>query len=313
MTRSTPILAAALLAITILVPNPTLRSAEPARLVARPFPLAAVRLLEGPFATAQQRNQEVLLQLDPDRLLHMFCVTAGLPSQAEPYGGWEKPEIEVRGHTLGHYLSACALAYAATSDARFKDRTQHIVEVLAACQQALARQASHPGYLSAFPESFIDRVETGQGVWAPWYVLHKIMAGLLDTHQYCDNQQALDLAVRMADWIKFRMDRLTLEQQQAMLNNEFGGMNEVLANLYAVTGAPDHLRMAKVFDHRFLFDPLAQGVDPLDNLHANTQVPKAIGAAREYEVTGDPRVPGYRPLFLGPRGAASFLRDWGPQ
>ena len=182
-----------------------------------------------------------------------------------------------------------ALTYAATSDTRLKERTQHIVEVLAECQKALAQQASHPGYLSAFPESFIDRVETGKPVWAPWYTLHKIMAGLLDAYQYCDNQQALDVLVHMADWIKFRMDRLSLEQQQVMLDNEFGGMNEVLANLYGVTGNPDHLRLAKVFDHRRVFDPLAQGEDRLDGLHANTQIPKAIGAAREYEVTGESR------------------------
>ena len=115
------------------------------------------------------------------------------------------------------------------------------------------------------------------------------MAGLLDAYQLCDNQQALDVLVKMADWIRFRMDRLTLEQQQAMLRNEFGGMNEILANLYAVTGHPDHLRMARVFDDQFVFDPLAQSEDRLDGLHANTQVPKAIGAAREYEVTGEAR------------------------
>jgi DUF1680 family protein len=289
MKLSNRIFTAGSLAFTIVAAGGFLRAAEPVRLTARPFPLTAVRLLDGPFAQAQQRNRDVLLQLDPDRLLHMFRVTAGLPSQAEPYGGWEAPPVEVRGHTLGHYLSACSLTYAATSDTRLRERAQKIVEALAECQKALAQQASHPGYLSAFPESFIDRVETGKPVWAPWYTLHKIMAGLLDAHQYCDNQQALDVLVQKADWIKFRMDRLSNEQQQVMLNNEFGGMNEVLANLYAVTGDPDHLRLAKVFDHGRVFDPLAQGEDRLDGLHANTQVPKAIGAAREYQVTGESR------------------------
>ena len=276
-------------AIVLVVVTRSLLAAEPVPLVARPFPLSAVRLLAGPFAEAQQRNCDVLLQLDPDRLLHMFRVTAGLPSPAEPYGGWEAPQVEVRGHALGHYLSACSLTYAATGDARFKERADHIVAALAECQKALPQQGAHPGYLSAFAESFIDRVEAGQSVWAPWYVLHKIMAGLLDAYQLCDNQQALEVLVKMADWIRFRMDRLTLEQQQAMLRNEFGGMNEILANLYAVTGHPDHLRMARVFDDRFVFDPWARSEDRLDGLHANTQVPKAIGAAREYEVTGEAR------------------------
>lgn len=267
----------------------TINAADPVQLAVQPFPLTAVRLLDGPFAEAQQRNCDVLLALEPDRLLHMFCVMADLPSEAQPYGGWEAPEVEVRGHSLGHYLSACALTYGATGDVRFQDRTHHIVEVLAACQKALASKATHPGYLAAFPESFFDRVETRQPVWVPWYTMHKVMAGLLDTYQYCDNPQALDVLRQIAEWVKFRVDRLSLEQQQAMLETEYGGMNEVLANLYAVTGNAEHLRLAKVFDHRRLFDPLAQGQDCLDGLHANTQIPKMIGAAREYQVTADTR------------------------
>lgn len=273
--------------LILLTHNATAEEVVPQK--ARPFPVSAVRLLDGPFAAAQQRNMEVLLKLEPERLLHMFRVTAGLPSQATPYGGWEAPQIEVRGHTLGHYLSACALTYAATGDARFKERVDAIVAALAECQAALPKQGANAGYLSAFPESFIDRVETGKQVWAPWYVLHKIMAGLLDAHQLCGNEQALKVVSNMASWVQFRMDRLTLEQQQRMLRNEFGGMNEVLANLYGVTGNPDHLRMAKVFDDQFVFDPLAKSEDRLDGLHANTQIPKAIGAAREYELTGDKR------------------------
>src|SRR5919201_2068969 len=115
------------------------------------------------------------------------------------------------------------------------------------------------------------------------------MAGLLDVYQLCDNPQALDVLVKLADWVRFRVDRLSEEQQQAALNTEFGGMNEVLANLYAVTGDPEYLRVARKFDHRRIFDPLARGEDPLDGLHANTQIPKAIGAAREYALTGEER------------------------
>jgi hypothetical protein len=143
------------------------------------------------------------------------------------------------------------------------------------------------GYLSAFPESFIDRVEQGKKVWAPWYTLHKIMAGLLDAYEHCGNKQALDVLVKNADWVKFRMDKLSTEQVQTMMKTEFGGMNDVLTNLYAVTGNPEHLRLARAFDHRQIFDPLVQKQDRLDGFHGNTQIPKIIGACREYEMTGN--------------------------
>ncbi len=255
---------------------------------AMPFDLADVRLLDGPFRDAMVRDQKYLLDLDPDRLLHNFRVNAGLPSTAQPLGGWEDPKVELRGHSLGHYLSALALMYRSTGDERFKHRADGIVSELAKIQQAMATRF-HPGYLSAYPESFIDRVEARQQVWAPYYTLHKIMAGLLDVHVLCGNPQALDVATRMADWVKFRQDRLSVEQQQKMLETEFGGMAEVLANLYAMTGNPEHLRLARTFDHKALFDPLARGNDPLDGLHGNTQIPKMIAAAREYELTGEAR------------------------
>ena len=126
---------------------------------------------------------------------------------------------------------------------------------------ALPKTGANKGYLSAYPESFIDRVEERKKVWAPYYTLHKIMAGLLDAYHHCGNKQALEMLARMADWVKFRLDRLKPEQIQAMLNCEFGGMNDVLAGLYAETGNPDHLRTAQAFDHKVIFDPLARGED----------------------------------------------------
>lgn len=269
--------------------NPKMKVPEKVPIQARPFDLRDVRLLDGPFREAMLRDQKYLLSLDADRLLHNFRVNAGLPSSAQPLGGWEAPNVELRGHSLGHYLSACALMYRSTGDERLKAKADAIVAELAKIQAAMPSKGFNAGYLSAYPESFIDRVENRQRVWAPYYTLHKIMAGLLDMYLLCDNQQALDVLVKMADWVKFRQDRLTEEQQQAMLRTEFGGMNEVLANLYAVTGNPEHLRLARTFDHRFIFDPLARGEDPLNGLHANTQIPKAIGAAREYEMTGEKR------------------------
>ncbi len=142
----------------------------------RPFDLHAVRLGPGPVRDALEVNRGYLMGLDPDRLLHMFRVTAGLPSAAEPLGGWEAPDNELRGHFTGHYLSACALLAAQTGDAAVRARGQQVARELARCQAALGS-----GYLSAFPEQLFDRLRAGQPVWAPFYTLHKIMAGLLDT------------------------------------------------------------------------------------------------------------------------------------
>jgi DUF1680 family protein len=256
--------------------------------VAEPFALAQVRLLEGPFKDAQERDRAYLHLLDADRLLHNFRLTAGLPSTAEPLGGWEAPKCELRGHFMGHYLSACALMYASTGDGKLKDKADYMVAELAKCQAAMPSQKFNPGYLSAFPETLFDRVDAYQPVWAPYYTLHKILAGLLDVHQLCGNAQALDVLNKVADWQAFRLGRLSHAQQQKALNCEHGGMNEVYANLYAVTGNPQHLKLARAFNHEVIFAPLAKGEDKLNGLHANTQVPKIIGAAREFELTGEP-------------------------
>jgi DUF1680 family protein len=254
-----------------------------------PFPLADVRLLDGPFRDAMLRDQKYLLSLEPDRFLHTFRLNVNLPSSAKPLGGWEEPKGELRGHSLGHYLSALSLMYASTGDQRFKQRVDYIVGVLAQCQSNSPAAGFHEGYLSAFPESFIDRVEQSKQVWAPWYTLHKILAGLLDANRLCGNEQALTVAEKMANWVKFRVDGISPEQMQKSLNNEHGGMNEALANLYAVTGNTNYLALSAAFNHAQVLDPLARGQDRLDGLHANTQIPKIIGATREYEYTGDPK------------------------
>jgi DUF1680 family protein len=256
---------------------------------ARLFPLSQIRLLEGPFRDAMLRDADYLLSLECDRLLHTFRQNVNLPSSVKPLGGWEDPHCELRGHSLGHYLSALSLMFAATGDPQFKQRADDLVSELARCQSHSRAVGFHEGYLSAFPESFIDRVEQGKRVWAPWYTLHKIMAGLLNANQLCGNEQALAVLEKMAAWVKFRLDRMSPEQMQNLYNNEHGGMNEVLADLYAVTGHADYLRSATAFNDPRVFDPLARGEDKLDGLHANTQIPKVIGAMREYELTGDPR------------------------
>lgn len=249
-----------------------------------PFALSRVRLLAGPFRDAMEVNRRFLLQQDPDRLLHMFRLTAGLSSTAEPLGGWEAPDNELRGHYTGHYLSACALMWAGEGDATLKARGDAIVNGLAACQQAHGA-----GYLSAFPEELFDRLRAGQSAWAPFYTLHKIMAGLLDMHQLAGNAQALDLLTGMVRWTARWVQPLGDHQMQRVLEREYGGMNELLYNVFALTGDSSTRDLAHRFDHERIFAPLAASRDELKGLHVNTTIPKILGAARRYELTGEPR------------------------
>jgi uncharacterized protein len=262
----------------------TWEKAEPAvKMEVWAFPLEEVRLLDGPFRHAMELDGAYLLSLDTERLAHNFRVNAGLASAAEPLGGWEAPGCELRGHFVGHYLSACAQMYAASGDGRYLEKGQALVRALGPCQEKLGG-----GYLSAFPETFIDRVEQRQQVWAPYYTLHKILAGLEDMYVYGGDEAALEMARKFGDWVVARNAKLSEAQLQAMLQTEQGGMNEALANLYALTGERKFLEMSLRFNHHRVVDPLEAGEDRLTGLHANTQIPKFIGLARQYELTGDP-------------------------
>lgn len=250
-----------------------------------PFPMNQVRLLDGPFKQQMEINQQWLLGLPSDRLLHTFRVNAGLPSSAEPLGGWEKPDCELRGHLAGgHYLSACALSYASMGNEAIKERGNEMVTELAKCQDKLGN-----GYLSAFPEELFDRLREGKRVWAPFYTIHKIMAGLLDMYVYCGNQQALETAEKVAGWVGHWSQGLSDSHIQRALNVEHGGMLEALYNLYSATGKQRYRYIGNRFTHRSVFDPLAEHRDELKGLHANTNIPKITGLARRYELTGDER------------------------
>ena len=249
------------------------------------FPTAQVRLKSGPFKEGMEANRRFLLSLPPDRLLHTFRLNAGLPSSATPLGGWEKPDCELRGHFAGgHYLSACALMYASAGDEELKARGNGMVTELAKCQQALG-----DGYLSAFPKEFFDRLREGKPVWAPFYTLHKIMAGHVDMYVHCGNEEALEVAKGMAGWIGRWVEPLSDGEMQRVMQTEFGGTMEVLYNLYALTGDSHYLELGDRFYHKKVFDPLAAHRDELKGLHANTNIPKAIGASRRYELTEDAR------------------------
>lgn len=247
------------------------------------FALNQVRLLNSDFTVAAGNNLRYLHSLPVDRLAHSFRVQAGLPSNAAPLGGWEKPDCELRGHfSGGHYLSAAALAYASQGDELLKTRGDQLVAALAACQQP-------NGYLSAFPESFFDRLSSGQKVWAPFYTVHKIHAGMLDMYRLAGNAQALQVAIGIGNWTVRWLNGFSDSEIAHILKTEYGGMNDSLYELYAITGNERYLDAAHRFDQVSLFDPLAAHRDELQGLHSNTQVPKIIGAARRYELTGEAR------------------------
>jgi uncharacterized protein len=252
--------------------------------VATEFALEDVRILDPDLLRMRKQTLDYMLALDADRLLHNFRVTANLPTSAQPLYNRESPTNGWRGHYVGHFLSASAQMYATTSDQRIKAKADAMIAELAKCQAQLGDK----GYLSAFPESDFDNLEAGRPAAVLWYAVHKIMAGLLDCYEHLHSEQALQILEKMAAWTDWRTGRLAEEQMQRTLQTEFGGMAEVLANLSAVAKNPRYLVVAKRFDHHVVMDPASQGRDALTGLHANTQVPKFIGAAREYELTGDP-------------------------
>jgi uncharacterized protein len=250
------------------------------------FPLSSVRLLPGPFRDNQARNTSYLLFVDAGRLLRSFRLNYGLPSDAHPCGGWEAPHSEVRGHNTGHLLSALALTYANTGSPAARDKARYIVGQLAALQARAPTAGFSPGYLSAFPESFFDRLEAGERVWSPYYMIHKYLAGLIDAYQLAGDELALEVAVSLGDWVDWRTGRLPQERMQKVLEVEYGGLPEALVNLYALTGQERYLLAAERFYHARVLDPMARGQDNLDGLHANTTVPKVIACLRLWEATG---------------------------
>ena len=257
------------------------------------FNLKDVKLLDGsPFKHAMDIDAGYMLSLKPDRLLYRFYKNAGLPPKDSIYGGWENDGLS--GHTLGHYLSACSMMYASTGNTAFKNRVDYIVGELARCQAA-----RRTGYVGAIPneDSLWYKVQHGiiksggfdlNGAWSPWYTVHKVMAGLVDAYLYCDNNQALNIVTKMADWTGDVVNPLTEEQRQKMLKCEYGGMNDVLANIYALTGDKKYLTLSYKFYDDFVMQPLAEGrEDPIAGKHSNTNIPKAIGSARQYELTSN--------------------------
>src|SRR5581483_1112780 len=247
------------------------------------FPLRDVQLLDSPFRQNQARNTTYLMLLDPERMLRSFRLNYGETSAAEPLGGWERPDSLIRGHMTGHLLSGLALTYANTGDEAVRTRGRYLVSQLAALQDKATAAGFHPGYLSGFPEHFFDLLEQAAGpIWSPYYMIHKYLAGMIDQYQLAGDEQALAVAIKLADWVGWRTDqkRIPYDHMQAILNTEFGGLPEALANLYTITGRERYLATAQRFYHAAILDPLADGLDVLPGLQANVTTPKILACLR---------------------------------
>jgi len=302
---------------------------------AQPLPLSAVRLTGGPLKRAQDLDAEYLLKLEPDRMLYHLRERAGLKPKAERgYGGWDAGGRQLTGHICGHYLSAVSLMYAATGDPRFKERADYIVSELKEIQD---KQGD--GYIGALmgnarsgpPRTggaqtntalldgkiLFQRLAEGMinsggfdlnGMWSPWYVQHKLYAGLRDAYRFTGNETALKVEIKFAEWADGILSKFTDAQIQRMLATEFGGMNEMMIDLYADTGNQRWLKAADYFEHRAIVDPLARHEDILPGKHGNTQVPKLFGSLIRYVYTGESR-DGFAASFFWDRvaGHHSFV------
>lgn len=293
------------------------------RLYANTFPLSDVVLLEGPFRHARDLNIEVLLKYDVDRMLAGYRKEAGLYEKAKSYPNWEGLD----GHVGGHYLSALAMNYAATGNAECKRRVEYMIAELKACQEANTKKYSGwgTGYAGAVPggQGLWPKIKAGDiasiwKYWVPWYNIHKMYAGLRDAWLYAGSEDAKETFLKFCDWGIELTGALSDAQMQHMLANEHGGMNEIYADAYQITKDEKYLDAARRFSHHELLDPLSKGIDNLDNKHANTQVPKAIGFERVGELANDDQykragrffwetVVGNRSLALGGNSRREFF------
>lgn len=249
-----------------------------------------VKLLNGIFYDSQQIGKEYLLYLDVDRLVAPCYEAASQTPKKPRYGGWET--MGISGHSIGHWLSASSTMCAVTGNEKLKQKVYYAIDELAFIQSF-----DPDGYLSGFPRDCYDKVFAGEDFevtnfslghsWVPWYSIHKIYGGLIDAYKLCHSEKALEVVIKLADWAKKGTDNLTDEQFQRMLICEHGGMNEAMADLYLITGNRDYLDLAIRFCHKAILDPLSKGIDKLEGKHANTQIPKVIGAAKLYEITGE--------------------------
>jgi DUF1680 family protein len=253
------------------------------------FNMDEVKLTDKYFSSRRELVKQYIVEFDVNRLMHTFKINAGIPSNAEPLGGWEDVESGLRGHFAGHFLSACSKFAFADKDECLKVKATEIITIMEMCVKP-------NGYLSAFEEDKLDilEFEENRNVWAPYYTLHKIIQGLVDCHRYLGNQKSLTLAVNLAYYIRQRFEKLPFWKIDGMLRctkvnpvNEFGGIGDSLYTLYKLTGDANILDLAQIFDREYFIDNLAAGKDVLENLHANTHLPMIIAAMHRFNISGE--------------------------
>ncbi|WP_027382349.1 glycoside hydrolase family 127 protein [Epilithonimonas caeni] len=248
------------------------------------FPLNKVHLSESVFSKAMQTDEKYILSMDVDRLLAPYLKEAGLKPKKENYPNWENTGLD--GHIGGHYISALALMYASTGDAKIKQRLEYMIDELERCQNL-----SGNGYLSGVPNGKKIWREIADGNiraatfglndrWVPLYNIHKIYSGLRDAYWYAGNEKAKRMLIKLTDWMADEVSGLSDEQIQDMLRSEHGGLNEVFADVYDITKNPKYLKLAHRFSHLAILNPLLIQEDKLTGIHANTQIPKVIGFKR---------------------------------
>ena len=265
----------------------------------RGFTKGEVKLLPGTvFWENRERDIEYLKSINADQMLYNFRKAAGLDTkQAPAMTGWDSTDGNLRGHTTGHYLSAIALCYRETKDEEVLKKIESMIDGLAECQEAFEGQEGfQEGYIGAYSEQQFDLLEQGAKypeIWAPYYTLHKILAGLLDCYTYAGNETALQIALKSGKWVYRRLARLTPEHRASMWNmyiaGEFGGINETMARLYEISGEACYLECAKMFDNDKLFVPMEEKQDALERLHANQHIPQILGSMEIFKATGEKR------------------------
>lgn len=252
-----------------------------AQSTAFPFAMNDVKLLPSRFQRNMQRDSAWIASIPVKSLLHSFRNTAGVFTEKEGgymtmrhLGGWESLDCDLRGHITGHLLSAMA-------NLQMREKADSLIQGLAEVQKQYGT-----GYLSAFGEGLIDRNIQGKSVWAPFYTLHKILQGLIDQYNLCHNETALEIAKGMGEWAYKKLRPLSDDTRKRMIRNEFGGFNEAMYNLYAITKNEHHLWVARFFYDNDKIDPLKHGNKDLGTYHANTFIPKLLGECRNYELFG---------------------------
>lgn len=254
--------------------------------------VSRVNLLPGLFKERQTVNRNYLMSLSSQALLQNFYLEAGIimpgmqvvenPSESGLHWGWESPTCQLRGHFLGHWMSAASMLIETEHDLELEGRLRHIVSELARCQERNGN-----GWVGSIPEKYFDILETGVYIWSPQYTIHKTLMGLLDAYKHAGIEQALEILKKASEWHVQWITRIPEDKAWVIYEGEAGGMLEIWASLYEITREEKHMRLCKAYSGYPMFEKLLKGEDALTDNHTNASIPQAHGAAKMYEITGD--------------------------